>query len=95
MVETTNPAIKKACDYVRVLNGDERERALAEAVEKTRKDREAWRDEAFAEGHAEGLLEERRRIAQNLLRSDLSHKQIAIMTDLPLDEIMLLSCPRE
>jgi predicted transposase/invertase (TIGR01784 family) len=50
-----SPAIEKAWGVIKVLSGDERARALAEAREKARMDLDSWLDDARYEGRQEGL----------------------------------------
>jgi predicted transposase/invertase (TIGR01784 family) len=57
MLAQTHPAIAEAWGVVKVLSGDERARALAEAREKARMDYEDNYDGAYQEGLQEGKLE--------------------------------------
>ncbi|MDR1398018.1 MAG: hypothetical protein LBJ14_09860, partial [Desulfarculales bacterium] len=53
----TNPAIAEAWGVIKVLSGDERARALAEAREKARMDFEDNYNGAYKEGEQKGRLE--------------------------------------
>jgi predicted transposase/invertase (TIGR01784 family) len=52
----TSPAIKAACDVIRVLSGDDQARALAEAREKARMDLDSQLGGARHEGLPEGII---------------------------------------
>jgi predicted transposase/invertase (TIGR01784 family) len=56
-VSQTNPVIEQAWDVSKILSGDERARALAEAREKARMDLDSWLDDARYEGRQEGRQE--------------------------------------
>jgi predicted transposase/invertase (TIGR01784 family) len=58
-VAQTNPAINEAWGTIKVLSGDERNRALAAAREKSRMDLDSYIDDARYEGRQEGLQEGR------------------------------------
>ena len=58
-IAQTSPAIKEAWGRIKVLSGDERARALADAREKARMDLDSWLGDARYEGRQEGLLEGR------------------------------------
>ena len=58
-VAQTNPAINEAWGRIKVLSGDERARALAEAREKARLDLDSYLGDARYEGRQEGLQEGR------------------------------------
>jgi predicted transposase/invertase (TIGR01784 family) len=70
----TNPAINEAWGVIKVLSGDERSRALAEAKEKARMDLDSFLGDARYEGRQEGLQEgrqeEKLEVARNLLRKN-------------------------
>ena len=67
----TNPVIEEAWGEIKVLSGDERVRALAEAREKARMDLDSWLDDARTEARLE--------VARKLLR-----KKCPLMTLLTL-----------
>ena len=91
----TNPVIEEAWDEIKVLSGDERARALAEAREKARMDLDSWLDDARTEGWNEGWNEGRNEwlleVARKLLRKKMSFDDIADATDLPLEEVKQLA----
>jgi predicted transposase/invertase (TIGR01784 family) len=95
----TNPAINEAWGVIKVLSGDERSRALAEAREKARMDLDSFlgdaryegRQEGLQEGRQEGRQEEKWEVARNLLRKNMSHDDISDATGLSLDEINRLA----
>jgi predicted transposase/invertase (TIGR01784 family) len=91
MVAQTNPAIAEAWGVVKVLSGDERARALAEAREIARMDYEDNYDGAYQEGKQEGLQEGKLEVARNLLRKKLSVDDVAEATGLSLDEVEQLA----
>ena len=102
-VAQTNPAIDAAWGVIKVMSGDERARALAEAREKARMDLDSWlgdarydgRQEGLLEGRQEGLLEGRQEgiysVAQNALRKKMPHDAIVELTGLSLEEIQRLA----
>jgi len=71
---------------IKYLSGDERDRALAEAREKARMDRDSW----LSDARYEGRQETKRNIAKNLLRESLSYEVIARVTGLSLEEVKQL-----
>jgi predicted transposase/invertase (TIGR01784 family) len=84
---------------IKVLSGDERARALAEAREKARMDYEdnyngAYREgeqKGRLEGEQKGRLEERQEVALKALRENLPLETVARLTDLPLAEVQQLA----
>jgi predicted transposase/invertase (TIGR01784 family) len=94
-VAQTNPAINEAWGVIKVLSGDERARALAEAREKARMDLDSWLGDARYEGRQEGLQEgrqeEKLEIARNLLRTAMSHNDIVTATGLPHEDVKRLA----
>ena len=82
-VAQTNPAINEAWGRIKVLSGDERVRAMAEAREKARMDLDSWLSDARQEGINS--------VARNLLRQKMPYEAIAEATGLSLDEIKRLS----
>jgi predicted transposase/invertase (TIGR01784 family) len=88
---------------IKVLSGDERARALAEAREKARMDLDSWLGDARYEGRQEGLQEgeqkgrqegrqeEKFEVAKNLLRMKMPVDDIVKATGLPLDEVKRLA----
>jgi predicted transposase/invertase (TIGR01784 family) len=91
----TNPAIAEAWGVIKVLSGDERARALAEAREKARMDFEDNYNGAYKEGEQkgrlegilEGILEEKQEVAANALRENIPAETVARLTGLPLAEV--------
>ena len=95
----TSPAIKEAWGTIKVLSGDERARALAEAREKARMDMDSLlgdaryegRQEGRQEGLQKGRQEEKLEIAHNLLRKKMTYGDIVDATGLPLEEVQRLA----
>ena len=87
----TNPVIEKAWGVIKILSGDERARALAEAREKARMDLDSWLDDARYEGRLEGEQKGRLEVARKLLRKKMSFDDIVDATDLPLEEVKQLA----
>jgi predicted transposase/invertase (TIGR01784 family) len=98
-VSQTNPAINEAWGVIKVLSGDERNRALAEAREKARMDLDSFLGDARYEGRLEGLqegrLEEKLELARNALRKNMDHSMIADLTGLSLKEVKWLASDLE
>ena len=92
---------------IKVLSGDERARAVAEAREKARMDLDSWLGDAMYEGRQEGLQEGRQEgrqegelkgrqeeklgIAHNLLQKKMSYEDIADATGLSSEEVKKLA----
>ncbi|MDR1241653.1 MAG: hypothetical protein LBM00_02555 [Deltaproteobacteria bacterium] len=87
----TRPAINEAWGVIKILSGDERNRALAEAREKARMDLDSYLGDARYEGRQEGLQEGKLEVARNLLREKMSPDTVAKVTGLSLDEIKRLA----
>ncbi|MDR2893741.1 MAG: Rpn family recombination-promoting nuclease/putative transposase [Deltaproteobacteria bacterium] len=83
----TSPAINEAWGVIKVLSGDERARALAEAREKHLMDMASYADDARYEGKHEGKLE----VARNALLENLPIEIIAKLTGLSSDEIQQIA----
>ena len=102
-VAQTNPAINEAWSVIKVLSGDERARALAEAREKARMDLDSLLGDAHYEGRQEGLQEgelkgrqegrqeEKLAVARNALLKKMSYADVAELTGLPLEEVKKLA----
>jgi predicted transposase/invertase (TIGR01784 family) len=98
-VSQTNPAINEAWGHIRVLSGDERARALADAREKARMDLASYISDAQYEGHQKGLQEGRQEgrqeekfeIVRNALRENLPVEIVAKLTGLSYAEIQRLA----
>jgi predicted transposase/invertase (TIGR01784 family) len=94
-ISQTNPAIAEAWGVIKVLSGDERARALAEAREKARMDYEDNYNGAYKEGRLEGRQEgrqeERQEVALKALRENLPLETVARLTGLPLAEVKQLA----
>jgi predicted transposase/invertase (TIGR01784 family) len=98
-VAQTRPAINEAWGRIKVLSGDERARALADAREKARMDLDSWLGDARYEGEQKGRQEGRQEglqegeqkgmynVAENALRENLSVETIAKLTGLTLEEV--------
>jgi predicted transposase/invertase (TIGR01784 family) len=90
-----NPAINEAWGIIKVLSGDEQQRALADSREKYQRDMYAWLSDARREGLQEGRQEGRQEGIQNVARTALGdnipHPLIAKLTGLSLDEIEQLA----
>jgi predicted transposase/invertase (TIGR01784 family) len=103
MLAEKNPQVKKAVGKLAVLNEDERARLIADSQNKLRWDIESrerdamnsglakGRAEGLAEGQAKGLAEANRAIARKLLERGWSVDEIAAMTNLSRDEVLLLA----
>ena len=89
-VAQTNPAINEAWGVIKVLSGDERARALAEAREKARMDLDSWLGDARYEGRQEGIFD----VARNLLNEKTPVDVISRVTGLPLEEVKRLAADR-
>ncbi|MDR2076457.1 MAG: Rpn family recombination-promoting nuclease/putative transposase [Desulfovibrio sp.] len=99
----TSSAIEEAWGVIKVLSGDERARALAEAREKARMDLDSWlgdarhegREEGLQEGRQEGLQkgrqEEKLAVARNALGENLSAETVAKLTGLSLEDVKRLA----
>jgi predicted transposase/invertase (TIGR01784 family) len=93
-VAQTNPAINEAWGRIKVLSGDERARALADAREKARMDMDSWLGDARYEGRQEGLQEGRQEgrqegiysVAENALRENMPVETVARLTGLSIEE---------
>jgi len=90
-VAQTNPAINEAWGVIKVLSGDERARAVADAREKARMDMDSFLGDARYEGREEGRLEGIHSVAKNLLRKNMPHEDIADATGLSLEEVKKLA----
>jgi predicted transposase/invertase (TIGR01784 family) len=102
-VAQTNPAINEAWGLVKVLSGDERARAMAEAREKAQMDLDSFIGGARQEGLLEGLekgreegLEKGREegiavVARNLLQDKTPLEVVSRVTGLPLEEVNRLA----
>ncbi|GHU39625.1 hypothetical protein AGMMS50256_39550 [Betaproteobacteria bacterium] len=90
-----NPAIAKAWGVIKILSGDERARALADAREKARMDMDSWLDDARYEGEErgrqEGRQEEKQEVARNLLQMNIPLENIVKATGLSLAEVERLA----
>lgn len=82
-----NPAINEAWGVIKVLSGDERNRALAEAREKARMDLDSY----LSDARYEGRQEEKTEIAKNLLQKKMPPADIADATGLSLEDIKRLA----
>jgi predicted transposase/invertase (TIGR01784 family) len=87
----TNPAINEAWGVIKVLSGDERTRALADAREKARMDLDSWLGDARYEGRQEGRQEGIFEVARNALRERLPVETVVKLTGLSLEEVKRLA----
>jgi predicted transposase/invertase (TIGR01784 family) len=89
-----NEGVRKAVIRYKELTADERERMIAEAIEKQRRDevgRIAYaKNEGRAEGRAEGLAEKQREIAKSMKVEGLNPALINKVTGLSKEEVMKL-----
>ena len=76
---------------IKVLSGDERARAVAEAREKARMDLDSWLGDARFEGRQEGRQEEKLGIARNLLQEKMHVDIVSKATGLSLEEVKKLA----
>ncbi len=94
-IAQTSPAINEAWGVIKVLSGDERARALAEAREKARMDLDSYMDDARYEGEQAGLQkgrqEEKLEVARNLLHEKMPMDVVSRATGLSLDELNRLA----
>lgn len=86
-----NSAISEAWGGIKVLSGDERKRALAEAREKARMDWDSYLGDARYEGVQEGMQKRLQKgkfeIAQNLLREKMPIETVAKLTGLTFEDV--------
>jgi predicted transposase/invertase (TIGR01784 family) len=102
-VAQTSPAINEAWGRIKVLSGDDRARALADAREKARMDLDSWLGDARYEGRQEGLQEGEQKgrqegiysVAKNLLREKMPVETIARLTGLSLEDVKRLAAELE
>ena len=94
-VAQTSPVINEAWGMIKYLSGDERERAMAAAVEKSRMDLDSYiadaRYEGLQEGRQEGRQEGLQGVVRNALREKMPMENIARLTGLSLEEIKALA----
>ena len=91
----TSPAINEAWGVIKVLSGDEQERAKAAAREKAQMDLDSMlgdaRYEARQEGRQEGLMEGLITVARNLLRTGKPCEEVVDVTGLSFEKVKLLA----
>ncbi|MDR3074196.1 MAG: Rpn family recombination-promoting nuclease/putative transposase, partial [Deltaproteobacteria bacterium] len=87
MVAQTNPAIAEAWGVIKILSGDERERAIAEAREKGHRDMISYGDSERRAGLREGKLE----VARAALQEKLPIETVVKLTGLSPDEVKQLA----
>ena len=90
-IAQTSPAINEAWGVIKVLSGDERARALAEAREKARMDLDSYMDDARYEGEQAGLQKGKLEVARNLLREKMPVDVVSRATGLSIDELNRLA----
>ena len=83
-------AIQKAKEVLEEISKDERERYLAELREKYILDQKAIEDAGYDKGLSQGKIEEKKKIAKNLLKLNMSIEQIEEVTGLTREEIKKL-----
>jgi predicted transposase/invertase (TIGR01784 family) len=90
-----NPAIDEAWGIIKILSGDERQRALAESREKYHHDMASCisdgRRAGLQEGRMEGVQEEKLNVALTALGDNIPHTLIAKLTGLSIEEIERLA----
>ena len=87
VAERKNVVIKRAKKEMSYLTGDEEVRRLAELREKWDEEYEASIRYAREKGEKAGIKEEKKKIAQNLLKKGLNIKDIIELTELSKEEI--------
>ncbi len=87
MITKDEPKLIKAWGKLKELSADERERLIANAMEKERRDREIMQIAGRKEGLKEGLKKGIEQTAVNALRQGLPLETIAIITGLSVEEI--------
>jgi predicted transposase/invertase (TIGR01784 family) len=91
-IAQTSPAINEAWSRIKVLSGDERDRALAEAREKARMDLDSWLGDARYEGRQEGLQEGRQEgLQEGRQEEKLAVARIALLEKMPMESIAKLT----
>ena len=80
-------AIQKAKEVLEEISKDKRERYLAELREKYILDQKAIEDAGYDKGLKDGQKEEKKKIAKNLLKLNMSIEQIKEVTGLTEEEI--------
>jgi predicted transposase/invertase (TIGR01784 family) len=94
MIANKNEGVRRAVARYKELTADERERMIAEAVEKQRRDRvaelEYAKEEGLAEGQAKGRVDEQCEIARRMKAEGLDPSLISKVTGLPQEEILEL-----
>ena len=83
-------AIQKAKEVLEEISKDKRERYLAELREKYILDQKAIEDAGYDKGLKDGQKEEKKKIAKNLLKLNMSIEQIKEVTGLTEEEIKKL-----
>jgi predicted transposase/invertase (TIGR01784 family) len=90
-VAQTSPAINEAWGRIKVLSGDERTRALADAREKARMDLDSWLSDARYEGLQEGEQKGVIKVAHNLLQEKTPVDVVSRATGLSIEEVKKLA----
>ena len=80
-------AIKKAKEVLEEISQDKRERYLAELREKYILDQKAIEDAGYDKGLIDGIDQEKKKIAKNFLKMNMSIEQIEEATGLTKEEI--------
>ena len=80
-------AIQRAKEVLEEISKDKRERYLAELREKYILDQKAIEDAGYDKGLKDGQKEEKKKIAKNLLKLNMSIEQIKEVTGLTEEEI--------
>ncbi len=87
----TNPAMEQAWGVIRYLSGDERERALAEAREKARRDHAAAIAEVYENSMAKGLEKGQSDIIRYMLAHGRTADEVSAITGLPRDVVQKMA----
>ena len=87
MLAQTNPAIAEAWGVIKVLSGNEQERAIAEAREKGCMDMVS----ALNSERRAGRQEEKLEVARNALLEKLPVETVVKLTGLSIDEVKQLA----
>ena len=90
-VVPNNPEIANAWSIIQNLSSDPRQRAIANSIEKARRDQLSREGDAQDKGIEIGREKERYKLARRLLLKKMSHDEIASLTDLTLGQVNTLA----
>ena len=91
MAAQSNPAVKEAWDFLKILSADETARAYAKARDKELMDIRSAKEEGKAEGKAEGRAEEKAEMVLNLLRLNIPLDAITSASGLTIEAVEALA----